>query len=276
MADEPLSLDGVIDLHIHAGPDVRPRKMTALEVARAAQAAGMRGVLLKNHHTSTVLQAAAARELCPGIHVFGSLALNEWVGGFNPAAAEASLKMGAAEIWMPTLSAANERNQRGEAGCGLTIWDTNGRLLPGVLEILKLVAEHKAILGTGHLAPVEIAALVKAARQAGVRKILITHPEINFIKMPVAMQKELNGPGLYFERCYARPLFESSWDGLAATVREVGVESTVLSTDLGQPENPEPVVGMRQMLQEFSGRGFSRAELDVMTRRNPATLLGLG
>ena len=56
---DPLTpgLDGVVDLHVHTGPDVRPRKMTGLELARAARSAGMRGFLLKNHHVPTVIAA---------------------------------------------------------------------------------------------------------------------------------------------------------------------------------------------------------------------------
>jgi hypothetical protein len=53
-------IPGSIDLHVHCAPDVRPRKMTALELARAAKLAGMRGVVLKNHETSTTALAATA------------------------------------------------------------------------------------------------------------------------------------------------------------------------------------------------------------------------
>jgi len=268
-------LDRVIDLHVHAGPDVRPRKMTAVELARAACTAGMRGLLLKNHHTSTVQQAAAVQEEFPSLNVFGGLVLNEWVGGLNPAAVEAALEMGAGEIWMPTLSAANERAWKGCPGTGLSVAGDDGNLKPTVLEILRLIAEREAILGTGHLSPGEIAAVVKAARRAGVVRILVTHPEIKFINMSAAMQRELAGPGVYFERCFARSLFALDWDGLAAEIRDVGVETTVLATDLGQRDNIDPVSGLRRMLEELARRGFSGSELETMSCRNPATLLGL-
>jgi hypothetical protein len=271
-----MELNGVIDLHVHAGPDVRPRKMTALELAGAARVARMGGLLLKNHHTSTVLQAAAVSEQLPGLKVLGGLALNEWVGGWNPAAVEAALRMGAAEIWMPTLSSENEHAHRGHPGTGLSIHGGDGRLLPAISEILRMIAEHEAILGTGHLSPGEIVAVVKAGREAGVRKFLITHPEIKFVNLPIATQRELVGPDLWFERCFARPgLFVLDWDELAAAIREVGVATTVLATDLGQPENPDPVSGMRQMLGELGRRGFTQRELETMACRNPAILLGL-
>jgi len=268
-------LSGVIDLHVHAGPDVRERKMTAAALVRAARATGMRALLIKNHHTGTATVAAALRETVPGIEVFGGLALNEWVGGLNPGAVEAALKMGAREIWMPTLSAENERLFKGRPGTGITVLDIKGRLKPAVRDIVRLIAERGAILGTGHLSPCEIAAVVREAREAGVRKILVTHPEIRFIQLPVSLQRDLAGPGLFFERCFARELFALDWDQLAAEIREVGVASTVLSTDLGQPDNPDPVTGLARMRAELARRGFRHEELDTMSCRNPAILLGL-
>ena len=101
-------LTGAFDLHVHAGPDVRARKMSALELARAARQAGMRGLLLKNHHTATTALATTLREAIPGLQVFGGLALNRAAGGLNPYAVEAALAMGAAEIWMPFWSCAAE------------------------------------------------------------------------------------------------------------------------------------------------------------------------
>jgi hypothetical protein len=210
-----------------------------------------------------------------GVAVFGGLALNEWVGGLNPAAVEAALAMGAKEIWMPTLSAENERAHRGHPGTGITILDGAGRLKAPVDEILRLIAAREIILGTGHVSPGEIVAVVRAARQAGVRKILVTHPEIEFIRLPLAVQKEIAGPGVFFERCFARSIFALDWDGLANAIRETGVESNVLATDLGQPDSPDPVSGYAEMVAAYAIRGFSAAELEWMCCRNPAQLLNL-
>jgi hypothetical protein len=270
-----VELDGVIDLHVHFGPDVRPRKTTLVELARAADDAGMRALLVKNHHTSTVQAAAAATEQGAGIQVFGGLVLNEWVGGLNPCAVEAALQMGARAIWLPTLSAENERAQKGRAGTGISVLCRDGALRPEVREILRLVAERDVILGTGHLSPSEICAVVKAAREAGVKRILVTHPEIHFIQLPVSMQRDLAGPDLFFERCFAREIFTRDWDELARDIREVGVESTVLATDLGQSDTLHPVEGMRRMLAEYTKRDFSRSELQIMSSETPGRLLGL-
>ena len=64
---QPLSLDGVVD----AGPDSRPRSVSDTQAARAAQAAGMRAILLKNHFTMTADRAVLAMEQVDGIEIFG-------------------------------------------------------------------------------------------------------------------------------------------------------------------------------------------------------------
>jgi hypothetical protein len=180
--------------------------------------------------------------------------------------------MGDAEVWMPTHCAENERAYRNRAG-GMAVLDDSGRLRGEVMEILHVIAGSSAILGTGHLAPKEIASLIPAARRAGVRNVLITHPEIAFIDIPLAMQRDLSGPGVWFERCYVRRGFAVDWDGLALNIREIGPQSTLLATDLGQPNNPAPPDGLREIYQELRRRDVSAADHDLMLSRNPAELL---
>lgn len=268
-------LEAVFDTHVHAGPDVRQRRTTWFELAQAARAAGMRGLILKNHHSPTMLLASALAEALPGLAVHGGLVLNEWTGGLLPAAVDAALRLGAAQIWMPTLCAEQERAFRAKAGTGLRVVDSEGQLLEPVREILSLIAQYDAVLGTGHLAPEETLALVEAATAQGVRRILVTHPEINFLKMPVELQLHLCRPGLYFERCYAREGFALDWDGLARVIHTVGPRHTILASDLGQPENPHPVDGLRMMRDALLARGVPAEALFEMCCQAPARLLKL-
>jgi sugar phosphate isomerase/epimerase len=273
-----ISLEGVTDLHIHAAPDIRPRLMDDIELAREAAQAGMRGVLFKSHHTLTADRAALAEKHVTGVRVFGGVVLNYAVGGLNPAAIETALAFGAREIWMPTLDAANHRRAKGMGGGGISILDEAATLLPEVLQILRLIAEQDVILGTGHLSVGEIKPLVKAAREAGVERILITHPELPLVSMPISVQQELAGPGVFFERCL---IVTTPGEGdlplstIAQAVREIGPESTVMATDFGQAENPSPVAGMRRYIADMMDFGFDQAQLDRMTRVNPASLLGI-
>jgi hypothetical protein len=215
------------------------------------------------------------REAVPGLALFGGIVLNYAVGGLNPQAVESALRAGAIEVWMPTHCAERERSFRGRAGTGISIHDDHGCLRAEVYDILALVAEANAMLGTVHLAPVEIRALVRAAREAGVKKILITHPEIEFVNVPPELEYELAAPDLWFERCYVRRGFVRNWDELAQAIRATGIDRNVLATDLGQPENPDPISGLAEMRARLHERGFSDAELRRMMCDTPAHLLGL-
>jgi hypothetical protein len=159
-------LSGAIDLHVHCSPDVRPRKMHAVGLAQAARDAGMRALLLKNHQFPTAPLADILRHAVPGIGLFGGLVLNQAAGGFNIEAVDTALQLGAMQIWMPTRSAAHERTLLGYPGEGLRIHDDLGHLLPAVREILSLIAQAGAILGTAHISPAEIVMLVREARAA--------------------------------------------------------------------------------------------------------------
>lgn len=274
---DDISLDGVIDLHIHTAPDIEPRRLDDLDLARAAAAAGMRAVLVKSHDTLTADRAALVERVVPGIRVFGGLALNEAVGGLNPAAVEVALRMGAKEIWMPTRSAANHQRARGKTG-GISILNDANAVKPEVFEILALIAQYDVMLGTGHLSVNEIVRLVPAALEAGVQRVVITHPELSVVNMPVAVQRELARPNVFFERCLLPTLSARApvpLAAIAAAIREVGPESTVLATDLGQLELPTPVDGLRQYIAGLRAHGVPQHDIERMTCHNPAWLLGL-
>lgn len=274
MLEIDIDLTGAIDMHIHTAPDVSPRKLDDVEAAQQAAARGMRAILLKSHATLTASRAELVERIVPGVRVFGGLALNDAVGGLNPAAVEAALQLGAVEIWMPTLSAVGD--PRPHRAPGLTVLDGQG-LRSSVHEILRLIAEHDAVLGTGHLSPAEIMLLVPAARAARVRKILITHPEHPPVEMPVAQQEELRDRyDVVFERCLISTTFGSGslpFAELAAIIRRVGSATTVAATDFGQPENLSPVDGLALFIAQLQAAGFSQSEVDRIVRTNPARLL---
>jgi len=272
----PDYLEGVVDLHVHSAPDVDRRRFNDLELAREAQRAGVGAILIKSHQNSTVERAWLVAQCVPGIRVYGGLVLNDTVGGLNVAAVRLAIHLGARQIWMPTRSARNHRGHEGLPG-GIHVLDDEGRLLPVVEEILTVLGQSDCILGTGHLSPRESFVLIDAAEKAGVRKILVTHPEWGPTYYSEEAQKELAGrPSVYFERCFAstahvcgRVPFETIERAIAAT----GVARTVLSTDLGQPENPEPVEGLRLYAERLRSTGFSIDDIRTMMRVNPESLL---
>ena len=271
-------LTGLIDMHIHSSPDIQPRYANDIEIAEQAKRAGMSGVLIKSHVTLTADRATIAEEVVGGIRVFGGLVLNEWVGGLNPAAVEAAIGMGAREIWMPTHSAAHVMRQKGLAG-GISIINEDSKLRPEVFEILDLTRDEGIILATGHISPGESSVLVKVSKQRRHPKILITHPEASFIRMPLEMQQELKGDGVFFERCFVdtTPLMncEVTIEEIAQCIQGTGVEFAILATDFGQDRNPSPVEGLRDYLSSLVTLGFSQDDIQKMARSNPAQMLGI-
>ena len=271
-------LNNVIDLHIHTQPDIQPRLLDDLQAAGEAKTAGMRAILIKSHVVPTAGRATIAEKAVGGIRVFGGLALNSAVGGLNPDAVVAAIGMGAKMIWMPTRSARSMFRRAGLEG-GITIFDEKDKILPVVGGILESIRQADISLATGHLSVSESVALVRMAKAMGLRKIVITHPESELIRMPLEVQQELDGPGIYFERCFVDTTQSmhcaTSIEEISDRIRKVGFASTLLSTDLGQPINLPPVEGMAAYLAAMRAAGFSKKEIFRMASENPATLMDM-
>jgi hypothetical protein len=266
-------LSGVYDLHIHSAPDPVPRCVDDIEAAMQALGAGMGAILLKSHSTLTSDRATIAEKIVAGIRVFGSLTLNHAVGGLNAHAVEAALGMDAKEIFMPTLSADNHMRAK-KTGRGIDILDGSSKQAVG--DILALVKEHGAILGTGHLSKGETVALVAWALDQGIRKIVVTHPEHPLIDFSAAEQKSLSRKGVYFERCFASTLpglGDVPLERIAQEIRDVGPARSVLTTDLGIAGYPFPVEGMDRFITGLKKLGIREHEIEVMTKTNPRFLV---
>ena len=279
-------LTACVDLHLHSAPDVRPRKLDDIDLARAAKVAGYKAILLKSHHTITADRAQMAEKAVGGgVRVFGGIALNWPVGGLNPDAVEAAAKLGARKVWFPTLSASTEqRDPQGENRSRrgfVRVLDGDGKLLREAHEILELIRRHGLILGTGHLSAEEIFPLVEAAREMGIRKIVITHPEHPLINMTVERQRDLAAIGVVFERCFcfaagALPhLMPVTLRQICGAIKEVGVESTILATDLGRADLPDPIEGLATYLRGLHNEGLGWEDLRRMCSEAPAQLLGI-
>ena len=63
---------------------------------------------------------------------------------------------------------------------------------------------------------------------------------------------------------------------IADAVAEVGIGTTILSTDLGQPDTPPPAEGMLLYAEQLRAFGFSVDQLRQMAVANPLGLLGAG
>ena len=264
-------------MHIHSAPDIFSRKVDAFEVAIRAKRAGMKAIVLKSHHNPTTMLSWALSRMINGIGVYGSVTLNtSSTGGVNPEAVEVALKLGAKVIWMPTISASNHLVHEGRRG-GIRIL-RNGEVIEEVWEVLGIIAEENGIVATGHLSVEEIIILVDTAKSIGVEKIIVTHPEFYIINMPLEIQKELAERGAYVEYCcYLTTRLGGSVKAklIVERIKSIGAEHCILSSDLGQPENPYPDKGFKQFLEKLLEEGISIEELKTMTVTNPTKLLEL-
>ena len=278
-------LEGVVDLHVHCAPDSGPRSVDAFEVARLARRHGMRALLFKNHYTQTASLAYLTAQAVPGIEVFGGIALNRSVGGVNPVAVErmaASTGGYGRVVWMPTFDSEHYHRVLAPNPRHVPVAE-NGKLLPEVLAVLSVMAEHDLALATGHSSPAESLLLIEAAKAKGIDRIIVTHPLPGPVAMSVADQEKAAAMGAFLEYPFNATLpadpnwggGESSLDEYADAIREIGVEHVILSSDLGQPLNPVHTAGLMAFFAGLRERGFSQAEFDRMAKTNPARFLGL-
>ena len=274
------TLAGTIDVHVHSYPDDRPRSIHAIDVAKLAKSRGMRAIVLKNHYESTAGTAYLVRQVVPDLEVFGGIALNLTVGGINPAAVDHMARVTGGWgriVWMPTFDAENQVRFSKETRPFVSV-SKGGALLPEVKTVIGLIAKHGLVLATGHSAPGEGLMLLREGRQQGVRQMIVTHAIQAPVLMDVAQMKEAASLGAFIEFVGGSPEGQGAaarMDGIAAAIRQVGVASSILSSDLGQQGNPLPPDGFGAFIEALRARGFSDRDLDVMAKQNPARLLGL-
>src|SRR5262245_50244972 len=273
-------LAGAIDVHVHSYPDDRPRSIHAIDVAKLAQSRGMRAIVLKNHWESTAGTAYLVRQVVPNIEVFGGIALNLTVGGINPAAVDHMARVTGnwgRIVWMPTFDAENQVRTAKETRPFVAV-SKGGELLPEVKTVIGLIAKHNLVLATGHSSPAEGLMLLREGRTQGVRRMIVTHAIQPPVSMNVQQMKEAASLGAFIEFVGGAPEGQGAaarLDGIASAIRQVGAAASILSSDLGQQGNPLPPDGFGAFIQALRSRGFTDRDLDVMSKQNPARLLGL-
>lgn len=289
------ALQGAYDLQVHVAPDVIERRIDDLDLAKEFLAHGLKGFVLKSHYFPTAERAKVVTKAVPGIAAYGAITLNHAVGGLNPVAVELAGRSGAKIVWMPTVDAANEtagrldgpteklpfwaKIQRELAATGLNpppmkLVDDGGKLIPAARSCLELIRKYNMILATGHLGRVEISALVKTAREMGLKRVLVTHAEFPSQNLTAAEQQELAGMGALIEHCFTTMYTgKATWEGVFESIRKAKPERCVLSTDLGQTINPPVAEGFAMFAQKLLEAGFTSAEIRRMAVTNPASLV---
>ncbi|HVS52937.1 MAG TPA: DUF6282 family protein [Opitutaceae bacterium] len=278
-APASISLQGAIDFHAHSAPDVTKRSANSFEVVRQAKAAGMRALVLKNHYVTTAALAQLAMQEVGGIEVFGGIVLNRSNGGINPEAVRRMIEVEGRRgkiVWCPTFDAENQVKFT-KSNLPFVPVVRDGKPVPAMADIFQLVAQNDLIFATGHSSPDESIILLGAARQAGVKRLLVTHAlsETTHASLPQMQRMVAQGALLevvYLAHLGAKPLPISA---CVEAIQAIGAEHFVMSSDLGQPNNPPHTDGLRAFIAALEAGGITGREIDLIVRKNPARLLGL-
>jgi hypothetical protein len=209
--------------------------------------------------------------------VFGGISLDLTVGGVNPAAVEwmTTVKGGYGKVvWLPTFDSESQVKLE-KAARPFAPVTRNGTILPDVLRVIALVAKHDLVLETGHSAPHESLQIIAEAKRQGVKHVVVTHAMASpGGSMTLDEMRQAARSGALLELVW-NPFTDEQLTKEATAIRTIGAASFILSSDLGQPQNPLHTDGLLAMYQALMARGIPAADIDTMSRRNPARLLGL-
>lgn len=289
-------IHGAYDLHVHSAPDVLPRKMNDLEMAQRIISSGMAGYAIKSHYFCTSERAELIREMYPECDAVGTITLNSSVGGMNPTAVEMAGRSGAKIVWFPTCDSKHEIAHvfNGDPGKKLPYWaqiiiqmkeagieaptisilDENGKLIPQVHDILDIMAKYNMVLATAHVSHEEAFALVKAASEHQVDRIIITHVDFPTTFYTIEEQKELVKYGAVMEHCFTT--FYSGKVDFEVTMEQIkalGADNVILGTDLGQKTAPYPDEGLLEFATRLYDGGMSAEDIRKMTVHNARRLI---
>lgn len=289
-------LQQAIDLHIHIGPEIIPRKFTLPELVDYEKGK-LKGVGVKNHFFPTItMEKPSVQDGSP--FVINSVVLNHYVGGFNPDIIRVSAELSEKPIivWFPTLhtrkflqsqkfeipeewigSKTRERLKLRLAKSikALVIFDDDKKINKEVESVLCAIKENGAILATGHLSWQESYELVKfAAEKIGIEKIIITHPIYQKINMPIEIQKELAKLGALIEHCYSMYSIDKiPMNKITQQIKEVGAKNCILSSDVGQTFSKSPSESLADFIFLLEKEGITEDEFKLMLIENPAQLV---
>ena len=283
-------VDGAVDLYVHGSPDLVPRAMDDIALARQIQAARYSAALHRHQFMPTADRARIVADLT-GFQLFGAIVLNDTAGGLNLRAVEYALRMGAVWVGLPTVDARHARGLLPAAipgilsavtfGRVIDVVDESGGVLPVLRELLDLVRDYDSVLSLGYLSTPETLAVARAACEQRVRSIVLSNPVMRSQEMALEDVETVMGldhriwlevSAFQFHRD-SNPRVSSA--DIARLVRAIGPSRTVLSSDGGIAGtlNPPQLLawGCAQLLSE----GLHEREIDLMVRKNPRKLIAV-
>lgn len=294
MTEEKL-LQGVVDFHVHCYPSFMERACDFVELCYSAERAGYKAIGHKDHNYASAGLASEIKKnrfANSPLQIFGTLAMNQSVGGLDPVALESALTFGTRAVWFPTVSAKNHIDFTAKvAGFPkavkgpqtplepIVLIDEHGELTPEAAGALEILARYPNVaIGSGHGCPAEIDALVKRCVELGiVNRFFVDHPyEILGASLDDMIRWTRQGAIIEFVAGMSVPPTENfSVDTLIEYVRAIGVEHVIFLSDLGQKNKGDPVGVYGSFLKKLYDRGLSEDEIRYMTSYLPGKMIGL-
>ena len=263
------------------------------ELVQEYEAAGLDGVAIKCHEFGTFYRAQIAQKYAvkgDKFKVYGTIVLNENVGGLNPCAVESALRAGAKTVFMLTFCARHQHDiwagdicyphyseEMLSGACetytkeGIYLFDENDELRPEVLEILALVRDYNAVISSGHISNREGLALFRKAHEMGCKKMVYQHIDWRTCEMSVAMQREMAELGVKMEKSF----YEFDADRSMKSFLYTGTKPSdyVMSSDQGMFPALRALRGYACNVQEHLNHGVPAADLRVMLQDVPHFLM---
>lgn len=287
-------LRGAIDPHVHSGPSIAARALDHLELAQQLSAAGFVAAVTKDHDYAGVVSAELIRNHYPELvtKVYSGIVLNNVVGGMNPYAVEHTAAMGGKIVWMPTLAAENHlqwektsswshpaSTQKMRPATAVPLFDRGRQLRDDVKEVLDVIAKNDMALASGHIHASETWIVFEEAKKRGVNHLIFTHPE-DIVGASLEDASGIASMGAYVEHSLAMFLEGSKFQtrtaaDLKAYIDAVGVDRTILCSDLGQVGVVSPLEGFRIGVGMCMDLGYSDEDIHKMVATNASKALGL-
>jgi hypothetical protein len=277
-------LSDVFDVHAHSGPDISiGRFFDDWDNARQFMEWGMAGFASKSHSGDTSRSALLVQRFADehaeknGLRktcIAGGVCLNYSVGGWNPEAIRTAAAFGGKFVWTPTLDASHDRRVAGRDG-GLEVLGQGGQLLPEVEEVLSTIAEHDLVLSISHQSTEERFILVEAAKKAGIKRILIDHPQQANTRMTVDQMVEIANLGAVLGIYYSSAVEQRSVDPkeVLTILERVPHERIVCGSDKGSIWGTHPAEGMRIFIVRLLVMGISETTIKRLFVENPHRLV---
>lgn len=287
-------LQQAIDLHVHVGPEIIPRKFDLPKLLNLEKGKII-GLGIKSHFfaTSSMTRTIENKD---GPFVIDSVTLNNYQGGFNPGIIYSSAQISRRPIivWFPTINSRNflenEKfeipikwigenrdfiNRKVSKIIKLSVLDRKGNISCGVKKVLLAIKKTGAILATGHISWQESKKLVECAtKKYGIEKIIVTHPVYQKINMPIRVQKGLANMGAYIEQCYSMYSIDKiPIAKIAQQIKALGAKNCIMSSDVGQVYSKNPSDALADFVFLLKKEGITEKEIRQMLIDNPFRLV---